>query len=355
MASESAVPKPSVLARAIGFFSGTVGLVIKLGLLGILNALALWAIGILFADGKWVAALVIAASTVAIDAVYLVPDRRLVPLKYLVPGTVFLVAFVAVPIISNVNIAFTNWSTLHNLTHDEAIAAIEERSLVAPADGTTYTATPATSDGELVLLLKEDTSGDLFVGTSDGLEPLPPGSVTVKNGAIVAAEGYDVLKGNDLFTIDAELNALKIPTGKDTYIKSDGLTIANEVVPTLVYDPANDTFKDIETGTVYSDNGEGSYESAAGAELEPGWRTHVGFQNFKTILTDPLIRDPFVRVFIWTFVFAFVSVLIQFAIGLFLAITLNKPGLKLRRTQRALLVLPFAMPAFLAVPSGRGS
>ena len=95
------------------------------------------------------------------------------------------------------------------------------------------------------------------------------------------------------------------------------------LVPTLVYDPANDTFKDIETGTVYADNGEGSYESAAGVALEPGWRTPWGFQNFKTILTDPLIRDPFVRVFIWTFVFAFVSVLIQFAIGLFLAITLK--------------------------------
>jgi arabinogalactan oligomer / maltooligosaccharide transport system permease protein len=350
MASDSAVvPKPSLLARAIGFFSGTVGLVIKLGLLGVMNALALWAIAILFTDGKWVAAIVIAGATLAIDAAYLVPDRRLVPLKYLLPGTVFLVAFVAVPIISNVNIAFTNWSTLHNLTHDEAIVAIEERSLVAPADGATYTATPARHDGDLVLLLKEDTTGDLFVGTSDGLEPLAPGSTTVENGAIVAAEGYEVVKGNDLFTIDAELNALKIPTGKDTYVKSDGLTIANEVVPTLVYDPADDTFKDIETGTIYSDNGEGSYESAAGATLEPGWRTHVGLQNFKTILTDPLIRDPFVRVFIWTFVFAFVSVVIQFAIGLFLAITLNKPGLKLRRTQRALLVLPFAMPAFLAV------
>jgi arabinogalactan oligomer/maltooligosaccharide transport system permease protein len=137
MASDSAVPKPSALARAIGFFSGTVGLVIKLGLLGVLNALALWAIGILLADGKWVAAIVLAAATLAIDAVYLIPDRRLVPLKYLVPGTVFPVAFVAIPIVSNVNIAFTNWSTLHNLTKDEAIVAIEERSLVAPTDGAT--------------------------------------------------------------------------------------------------------------------------------------------------------------------------------------------------------------------------
>ena len=270
MASNSVVPKPSVLARAIGFFSGTVGLVIKLGLLGMLNALAVWAIGILFADGKWVAATVIVAATLVIDAVYLVPDRRLVPIKYLVPGTVFLLAFVLVPIVSNVNIAFTNWSTLHNLTKDEAIVAIEERSLVAPADATTYTATPAKREGELVLLLKEDTTGDLFVGTNDGLEPLAPGSATVENGAIVAADGYEVVKGNDLFTIDAELNALKIPTGEDTYIKSEGLSIANEVVPTLVYDPANDTFKDVETGTVYSDNGDGSYESASGELLEPG-------------------------------------------------------------------------------------
>jgi arabinogalactan oligomer/maltooligosaccharide transport system permease protein len=349
IAAETVVPKPSVLARGIGFFSGTVGFVIKLFVLGALNALAMWAIGILLADGKWVAALAIGAATLLIDFVYLVPDRRLVPLKYLVPGTVFLVAFVAIPIVSNVNIAFTNWSTLHNLTKDEAIAAIEERSLVAPADAATYTSTPAKKDGELVLLLVDDASGDLYVGTEDGLEPLPPETVSVEGGAIVAASGYEVVKGNDLFTIDEELSQLVIPTGGDSFIKPEGLSIANEVQPTLVYDESADTFTDVETGVVYSDNGEGSYEAPSGASLEPGWRTHVGLANFKTILTDPLVRDPFVRVFIWTFAYAFFSVLIQFAIGLFLAITLNKPDLKLRRIQRALLVLPFAIPAFLAV------
>jgi arabinogalactan oligomer / maltooligosaccharide transport system permease protein len=349
IAADAVVPKPSLIARGIGFFSGTVGLVIKLALLGALNALVLWAIGILLADEKWLAAILVGAATVLIDAVYLVPDRRLVPLKYLLPGTVFLVAFVAIPIVSNVNIAFTNWSTLHNLTKDEAIVAIEERSLVAPADAATYTSTPAKSDGELVLLLRDDATGELFVGMEDGLEPLPPASATVENATIVAAEEYEVIRGNELFAIDAELNALTIPTGDDRFIAPEGLTIANEVRPTLVYDPSADTFTDVEAGTVYSDNGSGSYESAAGAELEPGWRTHVGFENFKTILTDPLVRDPFLRVFVWTFAFAFVSVLIQFALGLFLAITLNKPDLKLRRLQRALLVLPFAIPAFLSV------
>jgi len=348
-AAQTVVPKASPIARGIGFFSGTVGLVIKLVLLGAVNALAVWAVGVLLADEKWIAALGIAAATVLIDAVYLVPDRRLVPLRYLVPGTVFLVAFVVIPIISNVNIAFTNWSTLHNLTKDEAIGAIEERSLVAPADAASYTSTPAKKDGELVVLLRNDATGDLYVGSKDGLEPLPPGSAQISNGAVTAAQGYEVVKGNELFTIDAELNALTIPTGEGRFVKPEGLSIANEVQPTLVYDPKTDTFKDVETGTVYVDNGEGSFESASGQVLEPGWRTHVGLANFKQILTDPLIRDPFVRVFVWTFVFAFLSVLIQFALGLFLAITLNKPDLKLRRIQRALLVLPFAIPAFLSV------
>jgi arabinogalactan oligomer/maltooligosaccharide transport system permease protein len=349
IAVESVVPPPSLLARAVGFFSGPVGFGIKLVLLAALNALAIWAVGILLADEKWIAAVAIGGALLLVDFVYLAPSKRLIPLKYLVPGTVFLVAFVVIPIVSNANIAFTNWSTGHNLSKDEAIVQIEERGLVAPAGGATYTATPATKDGELVLLLVDDATGDLYVGSEDGLEPLPPGSATVEIGAVTAAEGYEIVQGADLAGIDAELNALEIPTGENAFVQAEGLSVAVEMQPTLKYDPATDTFTNVETGVVFRDNGEGSYESASGAVLEPGWRTYIGFDNFHTILTDPLVRDPFVRVFVWTFAYAFLSVLIQFALGLFIAIVLNKPDLRLKRVQRSLLVLPFAVPAFLAV------
>jgi arabinogalactan oligomer / maltooligosaccharide transport system permease protein len=349
ISAETAVPNASPLARAVGFFSGPVGLALKLVLLGAVNGLAIWAVAVLLTDEKWLAAAGVALAVLLIDAVYLVPDRRLVPLKFVVPGTVFLVAFVVIPIVSNANIAFTNWSTGHNLSKDEAIGAIEETSLVAPADGKTFTSTPATKDGELVLLLRDEATGDLYAGSEDGLEPLPPDEATVQAGAVVDAEGYTPIEGDELIGIDAELAALVIPTGENSFIRAEGLSLAVELQPTLVYDEETDTFTNIETGTVYSDNGEGSYEAATGETLEPGWKTHVGFDNFTTILTDPLVRDPFIRVFIWTFAYAFLSVLIQFAIGLFLAITLNKPDLKLQRIQRAFLVLPFAVPAFLAV------
>ncbi len=199
-----------------------------------------------------------------IDFIYLSPSRKVVPLKYLAPGVVFLVAFVIIPIVSNANIAFTNWSTGHNLTKDEAIVAIQEVSLVAPADGKAYTATPATQDGELVLLLVDDVSGDLYVGSEDGLEPLPPESATVEVGTITAAEGYEVLQGSQLGGIDTQLAALVIPAADDRFIRAEGLSIAVELQPTLVYDAEADTFTNIETGIVFTDNGEGSYESACG-------------------------------------------------------------------------------------------
>ncbi|MGH3065516.1 MAG: ABC transporter permease subunit [Gaiellaceae bacterium] len=349
IAADARVPKPSWLVRAVGFFSGSVGFAIKIVLLAILNALVLWAAGVLVADGKWIAALIVLAATALIDLVYLYPSTRLVPLKYLVPGVVFLVAFVIVPIVSNANIAFTNWSTGHNLTKDEAIVAIQEVSLVAPADGKSFGATPATKDGELVLLLVDEATGDLFVGSEAELESLPADSATVEIGTITAAEGYDVLQGSELAGIDAALAALTIPAGADRFIRAEGLSLAVELQPTLDYDGSTDTFTNIETGTVYVDSGEGSYASPSGEELEPGWQTHVGFQNFSAVLSDPLYRDPFVSVFVWTVAYASISVFLMFALGLFLAIVLNKPTLRLRRVQRALLVLPFAIPAFLCV------
>ena len=53
--------------------------------------------------------------------------------------------------------------------------------------------------------------------------------------------------------------------------------------------------------------------------------------------------------FVWTVVYAGLSVLLTFALGLFLAIVLNKNGLYLRGMQRSLLIIPYAIPAFLSV------
>ena len=152
----------------------------------------------------------------------------------------------------------------------------------------------------------------------------------------------------------AEQIDIVIPAGGDTFVRAEGLSTAIELTPTLRYDEQNDTFTNIETGVVFSDNGSGSYATADGEEIEQGWRTNIGLENFREIVRNPLIRDPFLSTFAWTFTYALLSVALTFFAGLFLAIALNHDGLRLQKLQRSILILPFAVPAFLSILVWRG-
>jgi arabinogalactan oligomer/maltooligosaccharide transport system permease protein len=334
-------------SRMIAGFSGTTGLVVKLVLLSLVNAIAGWAAIVLARDGKWIAFFVLLAATVTLDAVYL--GKRAVPLKFLVPGTVFLLAFQALPIVYTVNVSFQKYAVGHIITKDEAIHSIEENSLAQPADGKTYVMAPAKdASGKLVLLLVEDQSGDAFVGSPDGLEPLPKDALKLDDtGLITGAQGYGII-GN-LASVDRELADYVIPVGGGAAIRPEGFDTALELEPTLRYDAAANTFTRIDDGLVFQDNGRGSFVAANAEELEPGWRTYTGLQNFTAIARDPLIRKPFLRVLAWTVIFATLTVIVSFFVGLFMAIVLDKPGMRFSRLYRGLIFVPFAVPGFLVL------
>lgn len=330
------------------FFSGTVGLVTKIVLLSIVNAIAVWAFVVLLDHKSWVAAAVLAATTVAIDAVYLSP-RRWLPGKFLVPGTVLLLAFQVIPIIYTVDVAFSQYATAHVLTKADAIAAIAQNSLAQT--GKSYSMAPARdSSGELVLVLVDQNTGQAYIGTRKALRPIAKSAVKVdSDGVITAASGVTLVKGNELFKLDRELSNYDTPNPAGGFIEPEGLDTAFAVKPTLRYDAKRGVFIRRKDGLVYHDNKLGSFVAANGQELEPGWRTHVGFRNFSRIIHNKLVRQPFLRVFIWTLAFATLTVFISFAIGLFLAITLDYRGLRFRRFYRTVLVIPYAIPGFLSL------
>lgn len=91
-----------------------------------------------------------------------------------------------------------------------------------------------------------------------------------------------------------------------------------------------------------------------GAPVGPGWRVRVGPANFLHILGNPKIRSPFLRIFGWNLSFALLSVLITFAIGVTLASLLQWPALRGRSLYRTLLILPYAIPAFIPILVFRG-
>ena len=343
--AQSALALPS---RVVAVFSGTVGLGIKIALLAIMNALVVWAAIILAGDEKWIALAVLIVAAAAIDIAYL--SRRALPLKFLIPGTVLMLAFQVIPIVYTVQVAFTNYSTGHILTKGEAIEGVQNNTLAPPADGKSYLMAPARdADGNLVLLLADEETGDTFVGTREKLEPIPRSDVQVDELGIAGAKGYTLVKGRDLVTLDRELSAFTVPTQGSAAIRAEGLDTAVELAPTMRYDEANDRFVRIADGKVFADNGKGSFVARDGEDLEPGWKTSVGFTNFDKILHNPLVRDPFLRVFVWTFAFAALAVLLSFVLGLLLAITLDKPGMRFQRFYRILLIFPYAIPGFLSL------
>lgn len=75
----------------------------------------------------------------------------------------------------------------------------------------------------------------------------------------------------------------------------------------------------------------------------------VGLQNYIRVFQDPEVLATFTRTIIWTFVNVFFHV----TIGLFLAILLNRklPG---KSILRVLLIIPWAMPQYIAALTWKG-
>ena len=86
------------------------------------------------------------------------------------------------------------------------------------------------------------------------------------------------------------------------------------------------------------------------AEAEPRQRLVDRPENYVRLFTDPALRSTFVLVFLWTLVFAFMSVLLTFVLGMFLAIVFDVPEMPAKRLLRSLLLIPYTIPAFVAVP-----
>jgi arabinogalactan oligomer/maltooligosaccharide transport system permease protein len=191
-----------------------------------------------------------------------------------------------------------------------------------------------------------------YAGTNEGLDELPASDVQRDEfGTVVSATGFVNVPGEEFSNLESEFNDLAIPGPQGGVIKPQGYATAVELVPTLTYDATADTFTSLDTGVVYSNNGSGNFANPDDAEdvLVPGWREYIGFTNFTNVFTDSQIRDPFISVFIWTFIYAILSVFLTFVLGLSLAIVLNKPRMRGQRVYRALLVLPYAVPAFLSI------
>jgi arabinogalactan oligomer/maltooligosaccharide transport system permease protein len=328
---------------------GKLALAIKVIVLALLSALLLLLAQSALAQQEYIIAGFLYVAILLVLFTYL--TKKSIPLKFFLPGILLLFAFVLSPILFTVTMSGFNYKTGNIISKEEAILQIKNRAFEPDAAGTSFDIKLGTYSQKPALLVSDITTKSYFVSTTDERIALSPSQLTLNQDQVAqTAPGFTPLPIDRISAADKVYSGKRFIYQNEYFLSIEGVDVAIVARQTLTYNQAGDYFKNILNGTVYRDNGRGNYQAGNDktAILEPGWRAPIWFENYSKLVTDKRFRDPLIRVFIWTVVFAAATVLTTFALGLLLALALNK-RIHGRRIYRSILVLPYAMPSVMSI------
>lgn len=338
-----------------GYWGGNLsGIVLRLLLLALFDAFVIFTGWQLIVGGVEPLAIVIWLIALAVNIIFL--RNSAMPLRWIIPGLAFMTLMHIYPVMFTVFTAFTNYSDGHLVQKEVAIDLIESQTYL-PENARTFAWSPYSApDGSYALWLTGEAGAEFFAtstGEASSKQQLEEQGVEFDaEGKPVAVGDYTPVPLNQRFAIMGGLQKLTFGPPEQG-VKITSPTKAGQVQQKYVYDKTQDAMVNQETGVVYS-NVNGTFTAPNGDTLIPGFPVVIGFKNFIRLFTSPALRGPLVTIFIWTMVFAFMTVLTTFVLGLLLALVLNKPELPLRRFIRVLMIVPYALPAFVSVLIWRG-
>jgi ABC-type sugar transport system permease subunit len=323
-------------------------------LLALIDAFASWFILNLWAKDSVILAGASALVTVFVNVVVL--RRDTLPLRWMLVGLVLMALFAIYPILYNVYVSTTNYGFGHLLSKEQAIQQFEN-TLYLPEEGGAYTWTAYISDagGFSVWLQTSDGQGLLaFPGRE--ILAVGPGEQGVgpldSDGIPLTIEGYERLNRLSVVRYINQLGELSLGRGEHV-VRISSLDLASELQPLYLYDQARDVLVNQQTGVEYAPV-DGAFSSMAGGALAPGFQISVGLDNFKQFLQSPALQGPLVRIGLWNFAFAFLSVAMTFGLGLAVAIIFNDRALVGRKLITTLLLIPYTIPSLITIMVWRG-
>ncbi|MCB1995067.1 MAG: maltose ABC transporter permease MalF, partial [Rhodoferax sp.] len=291
----------------------------------------LWLVYATHMAGQAVAA--VALLVLGGSALWVYAGARSLAWKYLYPGVVGMLVFVAFPLLYTVQIGFTNYSSNHLLTEARARAYLLDQHGFDEARLHAFTL----HAGDRVLLTAPD--GARWTTLLGG------------DGALQAASGDlgPALPMRDVIARRDALMALQPRLPDGTTLAYAGLREYGVKTPDWRAAPEG-ALQEVATGAVYAARRDtGYFTGPEGQTLQPGFTVGVGFANYQRMLLDSDFRGPFVSIFVWTVMFSALTVLFATVIGMALAVALEWPALKGRAVYRTLLFLPYAVPGFISI------
>jgi len=317
------------------------------GVAALVAIAGLWLVAAIHAAGQPMLAL--GALALLAAGLYVYVSRAAIAWRYLFPGVIGMLLFVAFPLAYTMWIGFTNYSSTHLLSQARVKAYLLEQTVPDEEHSLEFTLHPEGDGLRLVLAPYDAASGARrFVSAplklkGDKSETAPMSALPADLALAPALSTRDALAHRDA------LMALKLELPDHHVLGYAGV---REFGPSAAvwHENADGTLIRLDDRKAYRpDTGEGFYKAADGDRLQPGFKVAVGFANYSRMLADQEFRGPFVSIFAWTVIFAALSVAFSLAVGCTLAVLLNWEGLRFRTLYRTLLFLPYAVPGFISI------
>jgi maltose/maltodextrin transport system permease protein len=269
--------------------------------------------------------------------------------RYIFPAIVGMTIFILFPLLYTMGIAFTNYSGSNLKTYEQVTEQLKELTYIDESKPQ-YTFALYQDNQQFQLSLTDNDTEELLF--------TQPFSLDESEKHLEAASRNTAIGDKAPFSaVVKNRNALKqitvsLPSGEQVTF----FTLRKFASLGQRYTQPNpEKLQDGQTGEIFQANFEtGFYESATGERLIPGFTVGAGLDNFRRVVTDEGIRGPFFQIFLWTVAFAFLSVAFTFCVGVVLACLINWKDIKGSPVYRVLLILPYAVPAFISILIFRG-
>ncbi|SDE33463.1 maltose ABC transporter permease MalF [Limimaricola pyoseonensis] len=275
-------------------------------------------------------------------AVVFGPDR-FYGSRFIFPGVAAVLIFIAFPVAYTIWLGFTNYSSFNLLSYERTIEVLTSRGTVNPETEQPF-AVARDGDGYRIWLPESELLSEPVLLTAE------EETVTLAPGAAPA----ELLSPRDAIALRTGLQSLTLTTPEEVDLRNAGLRTFASVTPDYVRTGEDELTRAADGQVLTANHETGFFETPEGERVPPGWRVAVGFDNFERIFESKGIRGPMVSIFAWTVAFAGLSVLGCFALGLTLAVILQWEHLRFKTAYRILLILPYAVPAFISILVFRG-
>ncbi len=321
----------------------------KWPLLALLTVALLWLVFGIYAAGQALSAL--ALLSFGALALYVYGSQRTLAWRYLFPGVAGMLLFVAFPLLYTMQIGFTNYSASNLLEFERARAYLLDQTTVDEDRTLNFTLHAEGSALRLLLTPPEGAAGARFISPPLALDSAGAARKTVPLQAL-PADSPPLAKPLALRQVLSHREALlglKLELPDHRVLSYAGVHEFGTIEP-LWQSNADGSLTQLASATVYRPNrSTGFFENPRGERIQPGFPVGIGWANYSRMLFDTDMRGPFVSIFVWTLVFAGLTVLFSTALGMTLAVLLNWEALRYRTLYRTLLFLPYAVPGFISI------